>query len=200
MSGLTDQLTGKGDHSLPDIVDTARDRVSAQTKQVVSGLQDLTDSYEVPSLSDVTGELALKARSVAGLSEPETRWFGVRPRWVLLAVGAGSAAAGLWWFNRRRQKVSATQAFKEQLSPQEDNPVHEQKAHDTKTSAEHAEHTTGQSSGESRLDESTGPLSQRAHDAQSAYPSNDQPAVEPGDEMSEPTVATGQGEGDKGSS
>lgn len=197
MSGLTDQFTGKGDHSLPDIVDTARDRVSAQTKQVISGLQDLTDSYDVPNVSDITDELAQRARSVVGVSEPETRWFGVRPRWVLLAVGAGSAAAGLWWFKRRRQSVSAAQAFKEQLSPQEDNPVHEQTEHDTNTSKAD---TSANSPDESPLDESDGPLSQRAHDAQSAYPSNDQPAVEPGDEMSEPTVATDQGEDNQGSS
>lgn len=52
-------------------------------------------------------------------------------------------------------------------------------------------HMTGQPVDEARLTQGSGPLAQRGHDPQSAYPSNDQPAIDVGDELPAPGTRIG---------
>jgi hypothetical protein len=211
MSALTEHVNGK------DLVDTVKDKVSTQTEQLVAGLQDFTDSHELPKVSDVAQELAEKARAAAGLSTPTPRWFGIRRRWVLLGIAATSAGVAVWWVRKRREEPSSGEAFRDQLGPQHaagQPPSDDQKAkqskedtvqHDDASDKDEQpnepgndEHLTGQAPDQERLDESTGPLSQRAHDEQSAYPSNDQPAVDVGDELTDANVRIGQAEREDG--
>ncbi|HPE11849.1 MAG: hypothetical protein H6524_13540 [Actinobacteria bacterium] len=130
-------------------------------------------------------------------------WFESTPRFMLLIAGAGLTGAAAGWLTRERatspesnsqpepapSRGSETMSPKDESDPQEhaSEPVVSRHAPDERTPAEDTpEHLTGDpAADEPELASDSGPLAQRAHDAQSAYPSNDQPDIEADEDMAD---------------
>ncbi len=128
-------------------------------------------------------------------------WFDSTPRFMLLMAGAGLTGAAAGWLTRDRatspqsssqyeptpSRGSESMSPKDETDPQEYafEPVVSEHAPDERTPADVTpEHLTGDPAADEReLANDSGPLAQRAHDAQSAYPSNDQPVVEADEDM-----------------
>lgn len=127
-------------------------------------------------------------------------WFDSTPRFMLLVAGAGLTGAAAGWLTRSRatspqssshheptsSRGSESMSPKDETDPQEhaSEPVVGEHAPDERTPADVTpEHLRDPAEDELELANDSGPLAQRAHDAQSAYPSNDQPVVEADEDM-----------------
>lgn len=198
---------------LPDFVDTVREKVTSQTQDVVASVQDFVDSQDLSPITEVAEDLGRRAREVGqeitDRAQQASRrfgrqpsrwevWFDSAPRFMLLMAGAGLTGAAAGWLTRERATTtesssqSAPSRGSESMSPQNSDPqesasepVVSQHAPDERTPADVTpEHLTGDpAEDEPELANDSGPLAQRAHDAQSAYPSNDQPVVEADEDM-----------------
>ena len=129
-------------------------------------------------------------------------WFESTPRFMLLIAGAGLTGAAAGWLTRERatspesnsQPEPAPSRGSETMSPRtnptrRNTPPSRWSAGMPRMSARlprHPEHLTGDpAADEPELASDSGPLAQRAHDAQSAYPSNDQPDIEADEDMAD---------------
>ena len=208
MSELTEKLSDRTEElGLPDFVDTVREKVRSQTQDVVASVQDFVDSQDLGPITEVAEDLGRRAREVgqeitdraqrAGsrLGSQPSRWevwFDSTPRFMLLVAGAGLTGAAAGWLTRDRATSPESSSHheptssrgSESMSPQDETDPQEH-APDERTPADVTpEHLTGDpAEDEPELANDSGPLAQRAYDAQSAYPSTDQPVVEADEDM-----------------
>lgn len=189
------------------------EKIGDRAQEVVSSVQDFVDSQDLSPVADVAEDLSRRARElgheISDRAEQVSRrlgrqpsrwevWFDSAPRFMLLMAGAGLTGAAAGWLTRERATTPesssqpAPSRGSESMSPQNSDPqesasepVVSQHAPDERTPADDTpEHLTGEAAAdEPQLADDTGPLGQRAHDAQSAYPSNDQPDIEADEDM-----------------
>ncbi len=198
---------------LSDIGGEISHQVAEQQHRLAAGIRDISDELDqaatngTGTVADVAGEVASRTRQVSGWleqHEPADVVHSVeefarrRPLVFLLGAAAAGALVGRVTRNalaaRKQSSGSPDPAGGQQVAPGEIPPIGGDALAGHRTSVQASDpHLTGEPADAVLLGEPSGPLTQRAHDPESAYPNNDQPPVEVGDEL--PTAGTRIGQG-----
>jgi hypothetical protein len=183
-----------------DVVSSVQDFVGSQDLSPVADVAEDLSRRARELGHEITDRAEQVGRRLGHQPSRWEVWFDSAPRFMLLLAGAGLTGAAAGWLTRERATTTESSSQhdpnpsrgSESMSPQNTDPqehasepVVSQHAPDERTPADDTpEHLTGDAAAdEPQLADDPGPLGQRAHDAQSAYPSNDQPDVEADEDM-----------------
>jgi hypothetical protein len=199
-----------------------RRQMSEQKSHLVGTLREFGDELDKASsnssgtVADVASEAANKARRVSGWVDSHEPADAVRSvedfarrRPMLFLVGAAAAGAVIGRITRNAMAARRTPSTgtgmdrgyyaggprtdPEYLGTEQQLVTGEVPPIGGPSGQAMQPHMTGEPVDEARLSNESGPLSQRAYDATSEYPSNDQPVVEVGEELPAPGTRIGQG-------
>ncbi len=198
---------------MADIAGEVNHQVHEQKDRLAATLREVGDELERTSATG-DGRVAGLAGEASGRTREIASWIeGHEPGDMVRAVEdfarrrpmlflAGAAAAGLVVGRITRSAMSSKptpNTSTPMITPVSggDFPATGALSSPGGTSVHASDpHLTGGASDEALLGEASGPLSKRAYDPQSAYPSNDQPVVEVGEELPQAGVRIGQGRTD----
>lgn len=197
---------------MSDVVDEVQGQVGDQKAKLAGTIREIGDELDRTAqngqgtVADLAGQAADRTRQLStwiDTHEPRDVLYEIedfaRERPVLFVLGA--ATLGFLVGRVTRSAVSA--AREDSPTPSSTIDLREANLPGIPMEPEGASmqpavgipaepHFTGESPDVERLADSAGPLQQRAFDAESAYPKNDQP-IGVGDELPEPGTSIGQG-------
>ena len=204
--------------AMADIKQEFHHQVSDQKSRLADSIRTFGDELDNASqnstgtVSDLASDAAERARRISGWVEEHEPADAVhsledfarrRPIWFLLGAAAAGAVIGRITRNAMAGRGRSDPETITGPGVRASDTEHLAVGQEFGTGAVPATagpsgqamqpHMTGEPADEARLTAQSGPLSQRGYDAQSEYPSNDQPVTEVGDELPAPGTRIGQG-------